>query len=123
SKSKGGLIPSPLAAATSKPASTVKLTSRLKIGRASSRAKARLVGLAPVTLTQLPDNATGTSRHAPTPAVGHANTCNVPAAGPEAVGVNRSLTLHTPGPVNALQVSKSKSNGGLIPSPLAAATS
>src|SRR3954465_6921385 len=54
------------------------------------------------------------------PAIGHSNTFVVPLDAVSAVGVNRCLTLHVPGPGKpppAPQVSKSKTNGGLIPDP------
>jgi hypothetical protein len=63
-----------------------------------------------------------TSRQLLPPASGQTNTCNVPEAGPLVVGVKRSLRLQVPGLSKPEQVSKEKSKGGLIPSPLAAAT-
>ena len=54
------------------------------------------------------------------PATGHSNTFVVPLAVATAVGVKRSLTLQSPGPVKpppVPQVSKSKANGALSPEP------
>src|SRR5437762_3573570 len=71
SNSNGVLLPPPLTPAPSTTLFRSRLMFRLAVVFSATAPKSMLVGLAPVTLSPLPDSATGTSMQLPPPAVGH----------------------------------------------------